>query len=951
MSEQALDSLARSLSVTSAANYLSVMLHREYYDLPVVEFCKNLSIVEGDNIGAEVYWVSLSQVGCLKDWNKTAYLLLTEQLLQIISSASQCRLWYVLSKSDRNFSIKIGVQTVNLVDTNFGNIIAKRIAQSLPATVRAIWPETIVSFDKEESPLKWCNPLISGKKSKTTRIFPISGIPSARANQEGFSYIEKLMLAMQEDSKWQLVLVADPIDKQDTAKIINSCREMLGSAETMSKFSFSEASSDSISQAISMTKTATEGWSESVSERDAMGKAALVAGAGLALASIFFPPAAAAGAVGVIGTSAAGATAGGAAAGMLGAKLLGLSMVSNTLAALGKTKASSKSGSESKSLGETVSFSESQTKTFSQNIVNKHMEAISGLLKTYEKRFQLSQGIGMWNVAAYFVAEDAETGCIGTSILPAIISGDSSDLDPIRIHDVDGHIDRNKIATSLGNYARPKLSFRNLPHPLGEEYSELSTILSTRELADYICFPTQGVPGISVRQIPPETGFSVAHMENPLPLGIHALRGVPIKNLPYCIDASTLAKHVLVCGINGSGKTNTTLGILSNLLSRKMPFLVIEPAKQEYVDWALNQNAVLSKRLGNVEKARKDPRWINVYIPGRQKWKGVKLEKFQLNPFDFVWLNPEEPPKTLEHIDRLKTVVNAAMPMQEILPVLMEELIYMAYSVPHASRVVGDPMPCWLPKDATQRFPYFDEKVHLPSFNSLSIQLQHLFKSRSYAKDVQMNLRAALETRIDSFKRGWRKEMLNKDSPRHSRSDWEALFEHPTVVNLTSLASDDDKAFFMAILLLFVYEYRQECSELPDVPNSETDERKLKHLLVVEEAHRVLGKAEPASSFSANPKQKVSEMFSNMISEVRAYGQGILIADQIPCRLNEDAVKNTNLKIVHKLVSADDRRSMATALNLLAEQERIIGDLNVGEVLVRGDMDKEAVMVRINKNK
>jgi len=140
------------------------------------------------------------------------------------------------------------------------------------------------------------------------------------------------------------------------------------------------------------------------------------------------------------------------------------------------------------------------------------------------------------------------------------------------------------------------------------------------------------------------------------------------------------------------------------------------------------------------------------------------------------------------------------------------------------------------------------------------------------------------------------------------------------------------------------------CSELPDAPQPSPKAGKLRHLLVVEEAHRVLGKAEPASAFSANPKQKVSEMFSNMISEVRAYGQGILIADQIPCRLNEDAVKNTNLKIVHKLVSADDRSAMAVALNLWENQERIIGDLGVGEALVRGDMDKQTVMIKVNKN-
>ncbi len=218
-----------------------------------------------------------------------------------------------------------------------------------------------------------------------------------------------------------------------------------------------------------------------------------------------------------------------------------------------------------------------------------------------------------------------------------------------------------------------------------------------------------------------------------------------------------------------------------------------------------------------------------------------------------------------------------------------------------------------------------------------------------------MNIRAALKARIESFKRGWRLKLLNKASPRKSAKDWSELFNRPTIINLTSLTSDEDKAFFMAIILMFVYEYRQELSEMSDDAVVNVAPRMsaygLKNLLVIEEAHRVLGRSEGAvAAFAAAPKQKVSEMFSNMISEVRAYGQGILIADQIPGRLNEDAVKNTNLKIVHKLVAADDRRSMSTALNLWDNQERIISDLKVGEALVRCDMDDEAYMVKVKKN-
>ena len=622
---------------------------------------------------------------------------------------------------------------------------------------------------------------------------------------------------------------------------------------------------------------------------------------------------------------------------------------------VGGAKTKTKGTSLTQTVSETLS--EASGVNFSETIVNKHAESAAKLIEAQVKRFQLCEGVGAWDVGAYLLGEDEETAEMGANVLKSLLEGDDSHLEPIRVFDLHvrpGQTEDCDPMIALSQFDNPNARAMNgefvVRHPFGPLFENLRTLVNTRELVRLANFPLTNVPGVPVRRIPTDTGLENAGGEG-IPFGTLMFRGDVLEGHPFSIPPSLLAKHALVCGINGSGKTNTILGILGSLLDDVgAPFLVIEPAKQEYVDWAVSRNRLLSKELGGIFKARKSPKWINVYVPGRETWKGEDLEKLQLNPFDFVWVNPGEPPKTLEHIDRLKTVINAAMPMQEILPVLMEELIFMAYGVPRAPRKAGDPFPCWLPKDGSQRFPEFDEKVHLPSFNSLSVQLQRLFRSRTYAKDVQMNLRAALETRIDSFKRGWRKEMLNKDSPRHSRADWEALFEHPTVVNLTSLASDEDKAFFMALLLLFIYEYRQECSELSDCPEPAPKAGKLHHLLVVEEAHRVLGKAEPASSFSANPKQKVSEMFSNMISEVRAYGQGILIADQIPCRLNEDAVKNTNLKIVHKLVSADDRAAMATALNLWDDQERVIGDLGVGEVIVRGDMDKQAVMVKVNKN-
>ena len=49
------------------------------------------------------------------------------------------------------------------------------------------------------------------------------------------------------------------------------------------------------------------------------------------------------------------------------------------------------------------------------------------------------------------------------------------------------------------------------------------------------------------------------------------------------------------------------------------------------------------------------------------------------------------------------------------------------------------------------------------------------------------------------------------------------------------------------------------------------------------------------------------ERVVSLLAEVRAYGQGIMIVDQIPTKLAPDVIKNTGLKIAHRIVSGDDR--------------------------------------------
>ena len=421
------------------------------------------------------------------------------------------------------------------------------------------------------------------------------------------------------------------------------------------------------------------------------------------------------------------------------------------------------------------------------------------------------------------------------------------------------------------------------------------------------------MPGISVIDSTPE--FSLNQQEevkgNAIEFG-KLLYGGSLTNMSYKIPTDVLSRHTLLSGINGSGKTNTVQAILNNL--QDIPFLVIEPAKTEYVDWAIEYN----------KKHPNNP--IDIYIPGCKKYKnGFVPKPLKLNPFQLVWLDEEQEPNVLTHIDRLKSTFAAAFPMYDILPVLMEDLIYTVYQNKSTN---------WLGEE-----PKFGVTLP-PTLNSMSVTVDKVISNRQYEERIERNMKACLNTRIDSLKRGWKGEMLNTV---HS-TPWKDLFAKPCIINLSYVGDDVDKSFFMALILQFLYEYRAACAEIGKV---DFNDNGCKHLTVIEEAHRVMAKCDNQEL----PQYKSAMMFSNMLSEIRAYGEGLFLVDQVPTRLIPDAIKNTNLKITHRLVAEDDCKAIGESMGLSEEQRKVISKLLTGQCIVSSSLATDTYWIKADKVK
>jgi hypothetical protein len=84
-----------------------------------------------------------------------------------------------------------------------------------------------------------------------------------------------------------------------------------------------------------------------------------------------------------------------------------------------------------------------------------------------------------------------------------------------------------------------------------------------------------------------------------------------------------------------------------------------------------------------------------------------------------------------------------------------------------------------------------------------------------------------------------------------------------------------------------------------------------------------------------------------MLAEVRAYGEGIIIAEQIPARLVSDVIKNTAVKIVHRLPAADDRDAVGATMNLSPGQSRYLVTLVPGEAALATDGMDHPLLARM----
>lgn len=84
----------------------------------------------------------------------------------------------------------------------------------------------------------------------------------------------------------------------------------------------------------------------------------------------------------------------------------------------------------------------------------------------------------------------------------------------------------------------------------------------------------------------------------------------------------------------------------------------------------------------------------------------------------------------------------------------------------------------------------------------------------------------------------------------------------------------------------------------------------------------------------ANPKVAATNYIVKMLAEVRALREGIIIADQLPTAMAAEVLKNTGLKIVHRLTAGDDRAILGTMMSANETQLEAVATYLPGDALL-----------------
>ncbi len=376
---------------------------------------------------------------------------------------------------------------------------------------------------------------------------------------------------------------------------------------------------------------------------------------------------------------------------------------------------------------------------------------------------------------------------------------------------------------------------------------------------------------------------------------------------PLRLPLDSLNRHVFVSGATGSGKSQTVRTLLEAATRAGIPWLVVEPAKAEY--------RLMAARLAGIGS-------------GAPRTGALVSEVVRVRPGESdaiaAGLNPLEPAPDENghrfplqtHADLVKALFIASFRSDEPFPQVLSAALTRVYEDTGWDLALGETVAA-------------DANPGYPNLADLQRAAIRIVQEIGYSQRITDDVLGFIKVRLSSLRLGTTGRFLQGGH----QLDFDKLLRTNAVLEIEDVGDDSDKAFLMGTVLIRLVEHLRMVNRAkPSGPAT------LRHLTVIEEAHRLLRRPEPAAGGgSGGAGAHAVEMFAGLLAEIRAYGEGLIVAEQIPDHLIQDVIKNTAVKIIHRLPASDDRDAVGATMNMTQAQNRFLVTLKPGEAAVFAD--------------
>ena len=769
--------------------------------------------------------------------------------------------------------------------------------QSDDSTIRIVLEGLLPGIKLEKYKQRFSNPKIGNtNKDKARFVGCISGTPALKVDGEFQRKDLSAMIRSLNGMNYTIMVMCKPVDEYRIQEKINKAIQIQDDCFAISKrtLSYQEGTSDSKAH----TTDYHESRGESKNKNTGLNIAGTLPGAaaGAALGAAIGTP------IPVIGNI----------VGAIGGGIVGL-IVGKQLS-FNRSTTKGTSHSISKGYSDAVTHTINENQSISGDVQNGFALEMMKMTESLIERLKIGRNIGMWESVVSFSSDcEIASKIIQGSLYSNMASGIPEILPPVVFSYRDSLHDKNRPANNIHTQQLmiPKDFFSS------DKGSPLLSLVTSEEICGICNIPVDTTFGFNIEE---QRGYALNYTpaQSEKSIGYVCEYEKLIKNMPFGLSDEELNKHTFVCGITGSGKTNSVKRILE---TTDKPFLVIEPAKKEYRN--LNKDNVTVCTLGRPE-----------------------INCIRVNPF---YILPGVSPQ--QHIDLLKDLFSASFAFYGPMPYIIEKCLYNIYAKRGWNLTLGFHPLLSNPKridemfDADKIQDCYAKQSHIylfPTMQDLKDEIENYLlndKEMTYEGEVKGNIQGALRARINSLCVGAKGYMFNTNAI----INFEDLLNNNVVIELEGLSDDADKAFALGLLIMYINEYRQVQKEIANTSG-------LKHLLVIEEAHRLLKNVSSEHNEElGNPKGKAVEHFTNMLAEMRSYGQGVIVAEQIPSKISPDVIKNSSNKIIHRIVSKDDQEIIANTIGLSSSDAIYLGNNRTGYAICHKEGMIQPVIIKVDE--